>query len=161
MLIIIILMSFVWMFFQYCTMHYSPASWVVMFSCMDIQSRGTPTFLCIIFNHYLAYNQGIVSMYHNHKFNTHITILSLCMRCPGKHNTGCPPAFAKRNTGKYFKRPAKILRVLKRFGDNLTAAWAQTLQFYVSDGTQYCKTSAGARMTGVVAKNLFFKYIYN
>ena len=43
-------MSFVWMFFQYCTMHYGPDSWVVMFSCMGIQSRGTPTFLCIIFN---------------------------------------------------------------------------------------------------------------
>ena len=44
MLIIILLMSFVWMFFQYCTMHYGSASWVVMFSCMGIQSRGTPTF---------------------------------------------------------------------------------------------------------------------
>ena len=52
MLIIILLVSFVWMFFQYCTMYYGPDSWVVMFSCMGIQSRGTPTFLCIIFNHY-------------------------------------------------------------------------------------------------------------
>ena len=34
-------------------MHYGPDSWMVMFSCMCIQSRGTPTFLCIIFNHYL------------------------------------------------------------------------------------------------------------
>ena len=38
--------------FQYCTMHYGPDSWVVMSSCMGVQSRGTPTFLCIIFNHY-------------------------------------------------------------------------------------------------------------
>ena len=54
MLIIILLMYFVWMFFQDCTMHYGPDSWVVMFSCMGIQSRGTPTFLCIIFNHYFG-----------------------------------------------------------------------------------------------------------
>ena len=54
MLIIILLMSFVWMFFQYCTKQYGPASWVMMFTCMGIQSRGTPTFLCIIFNHYLV-----------------------------------------------------------------------------------------------------------
>ena len=36
---------------QYWTIHYGPNSWVVMFSCMGVQSRGTPTFLCTIFNH--------------------------------------------------------------------------------------------------------------
>ena len=42
-----------------------------------------------------------------------------------------PPTFSvpKRNTGKSFERPAKILRGLQRFGKNLIAARALTLQF--------------------------------
>ena len=38
MLIIILFVSFVWMFFHDCTMHYGPVSWVMMSSCMGIQS---------------------------------------------------------------------------------------------------------------------------